>query len=139
MDEASVTKMDLDARLLAGEEDDEGEADVENQQLDINNNTNTPTTTTQQRRRQEQGQEQEQQQPEGLRPTDCQRLQALTRRQWFFRLYSVLAGISLLEYVAPFYQYVLQWFGPGWRGVFVYKVLIHYMKKDAHDAELDEN
>ena len=131
MDEASTTKMDLDARLLAGE-DDEREPDVENQQLNNNNNT----TTTQQRRRQRQEQ---QQQSGGLRPTDCQRLQALTRRQWFFRLYSVLAGISLLEYVAPFYQYVLQWFGPGWRGVFVYKVLIHYMKKDAHDAELDEN
>ena len=47
------TKVGLDARLLAGEEDD-GETDIEKQKLD-NNNTTTTTfpPTTQERRRRE--------------------------------------------------------------------------------------
>ena len=138
MNDTTTTKMNLDARLLAGEEDDEGEADVENQQLDINNNTNTPTTTTQQRRRQEQGQEQEQQQPEGLRPSDCQRLRALTRRQWFFQLYFALAGIPLPESIAPFYLYVIQWFGLAGHGILVYAFNILLMESNAERAELDD-
>ena len=48
-----MTKVGLDARLLAGEEDD-GETDIEKQKLD-NNNTTTTTfpPTTQERRRRE--------------------------------------------------------------------------------------
>ena len=59
MDEAATTKMDLDARLLAGNyADEEGEADIENQQLDNNNNNNN-NTEHQRRRQQEQEPEEE--------------------------------------------------------------------------------
>ena len=60
MDEAATTKMDLDARLLAGNyADEEGEADIENQQLDNNNNNNNNNNNTEHQRRRQQEQEPE--------------------------------------------------------------------------------